>query len=149
MRRERPVCNPAWDSSFRFYEESKMNAFSKSPSTYSADTSGPELPRRTSEASAPHLLIMEAIAQRLIICVRYNQKMIELAPHFLFSRHEDLFLGAVNLNKNRRNGEEPRLGEYKLAGLSEIGLTTRSFEPLPGFEAATFSPKNKLLFAVD
>lgn len=100
------------------------------------------------EANPPHLIIMEAIARRLTVLAQYNRQVIELAPHLLFSRHEDLFLGALNLNKQRREGDEPILGKYKLAGLSDLKLTDTAFDPLPGFESAVSSPDEKVVFAV-
>lgn len=108
-----------------------------------------ERPAPASNATdAPHLLVLEGIARRRVISARYNRETIELAPHLLFSRHEELFVAALNLNKQWRSDEEPRLGQFKLAGLSELTLTEQEFAPLPGFEPAAPSPTDEIVFAV-
>lgn len=81
------------------------------------------------------LNIMEAIARKKAVSARYNGDVIKLAPHFLFERHGELFVGALNLSKAWRTEEERRLGQFKLAGLGESSLLDESFDTLP-----TYSP---------
>lgn len=82
------------------------------------------------------LKLMEAIARRRLVTVQYNGQSLRLAPHLLFERHGDLFVSALNLGKNWRSDEEPRLGHFKLGGLAAIRLSEEGFDPLPGFDAA-------------
>lgn len=84
--------------------------------------------------SIPQRLVIEAIALKRAITAEYNGAEMLLAPHLLFSRHEDLFLSALNLRKTWRSEEEKRLGAFKLDGLSKIAVTDEPFEPLSGFQ---------------
>lgn len=83
------------------------------------------------------LALMEAITFRKIVKVRYNRDVIRLAPHLLFERKGDLFTSALNVEKAWRADEDPRLGQFKLAGLADITLTDDEFEPLPSFSPRT------------
>ena len=84
--------------------------------------------------SVPQRLVIEAIALKRAITAEYNGTEMLLGPHLLFSRHDDLFLNALNLRKVWRSEEEKRLGAFKLDGLSKIAVTGESFEPISGFE---------------
>ncbi len=82
------------------------------------------------------LTIMEAITTRRLVEARYNGAVIRLAPHLMFERRGDLFISALNPEKAWRSDEEPRLGQFKLAGLADATLTSESFELLPSYEGA-------------
>lgn len=81
------------------------------------------------------LTLLEAISRRMLVEAQYNGATIRLAPHLMFERHGDLFVAALNLGKTWRSDEEPRLGQFKLAGLNGARLIEEEFEPLPGYEA--------------
>jgi hypothetical protein len=98
--------------------------------------------------SDPRLQLMEAIALRRTVAVNYNGKRIRLAPHLLFERHGDLSLVALNLDKVWRSDEEPRLGQFKLSGLSEVELSEDGFEPLEGFDGTPPRPDDTAILAV-
>ncbi len=93
-------------------------------------------------------LLIEAIARRLAIRAQYNGTEITLAPHQLFERHGDLFIGAYNPAKSRRSDEQPSLGYFKLKGLGQITLTDEAFEPLAGAGAELPRESDVLVFAV-
>lgn len=76
---------------------------------------------------------MKAIAHRKVVEARYNNGTVTLAPHLLFERHGDLFTSALNMGKTWRVDEDPRLGQFKLAGLADVRLTDETFAPLPSF----------------
>ncbi len=80
------------------------------------------------------LTLLEAISRRMLVEAQYNGATIRLAPHLMFERHGDLFVAALNLGKTWRSAEEPRLGQFKLAGLNDTRLIEEEFEPLPGYE---------------
>ncbi|KTE16618.1 WYL domain-containing protein [Sphingopyxis sp. H115] len=94
------------------------------------------------------LKLMEAIARKRRVTAHYNGQVLTLAPHLLFERHGDLFISALNLNKNWRSDEDPRLGHFKLGGLASIELTEETFDPLPGFEPAAPREEDTPLLAV-
>lgn len=83
--------------------------------------------------SDPRMIVMEAIARRKLLAANYNGLRIDLAPHLLFERHGDLFVSALNLAKNWRSDEDPRLGQFKLAGLGAPEVLDAPFDPLPGY----------------
>lgn len=66
------------------------------------------------------LVIMEAIVGRKIVQASYNGSRTRLAPYMLFERNGELFTAALNVDKLWRLGEHPRLGQFKLAGLSGV-----------------------------
>ncbi|WP_232495265.1 hypothetical protein [Novosphingobium kaempferiae] len=96
----------------------------------------------------PRLIVMEAIATRRFVVARYNGNAITLAPHILFERHGDLVISAMNPNKARRSDEEPTLGQFKLAGLSELAITDEPFEPLGSFDGAPPRSDDGVILAV-
>jgi len=98
--------------------------------------------------SEPRLLLMEAIARKLVVTARYNGAVLTLAPHTLFERHGELYVSALNLNKNWVSLDDRRLGHFKLSGLSEMKLTETEFDPLPPDGPVVPRPEDLLVFAV-
>ena len=96
----------------------------------------------------PRLLLMEAIARKLIVTALYNGVVLKLAPHALFERHGELYVSALNLNKNWASEEDRRLGHFKLSGLSKMELTEEPFDPMPSYDASVPRPEDLLVFAV-
>ena len=94
-----------------------------------------------SDTDEPRIRIMEAIARGRLLTARYNGQTLTLAPHALFARRGDLFVSALNLAKNRRSDDQPCLGYFKLAGLTDVGVTAEPFEALPN-AAASLSPSD-------
>ncbi len=70
----------------------------------------------------PELLLF-AIERRIQLRAIYNRGEAALAPHSLLERHGDLFLRAVTMRFDGRAPREPKLGTFKLAGLSNVRLT--------------------------
>ena len=98
--------------------------------------------------SDPRMIVMEAIARRKLLAANYNGLRIDLAPHLLFERHGDLFVSALNLAKNWRSDEDPRLGQFKLDGLGAAEVRDEAFEPLASFEPAAPTENDTLVLAV-
>ncbi|MDE2412239.1 MAG: hypothetical protein KGM18_10750 [Sphingomonadales bacterium] len=91
---------------------------------------------------------MEAIVKRLLVRADYNGAQYRLAPHQLFERHGELFIGALNMDKAWRSEDERRLGFFKLKGLSNVGLTDDGFEPLPEPDPMLPRETDTMVFAV-
>ena len=98
--------------------------------------------------SDPRLTMMEAISRKLKVEAQYNGATIQLAPHLMFERHGDLFVSALNLGKVWRSDEEARLGQFKLAGLSEAKLLDEEFVPLPDFKPVVPRESDVLILAI-
>ncbi len=91
---------------------------------------------------------LEAISKRLMVRVEYNSTQLVLAPHHLFERHGELFVGALNTGKAWRSEDERKLGYFKLKGLSNVGLTDDSFAPLDEGEPDLPRETDTLIFAI-
>jgi hypothetical protein len=98
--------------------------------------------------SDARLKLMEAIARQKAVEAMYNGQRIKLAPHLLFERRGDLFVSALNLSKTWRPEEEPRLGQFKLAGLGSPDLLDESFEPIPSYDPSATHGDDKLILAI-
>lgn len=96
----------------------------------------------------PEAIMLEAISRRMLVEAQYNGKPCRLAPHHLFERHGDLFIGALNMDKAWRDDEERRLGVFKLIGLGAIELTDTAFEPIGVAPDALPRETDTLIFAV-
>jgi hypothetical protein len=58
-----------------------------------------------------------------------------LAPHVIYTKHGDLFIDAVAIDRDGKPPKEVKLGTFKLAGLNDLQLTARSFPANPLFHA--------------
>ena len=92
---------------------------------------------------------MEAVARRRTVTARYNGAIMQLAPHLIYERHGDLFVGALNLGKTWRSPDERRLGHFKLSGLDMIELVDQPFDPLPVDQIAAPRTDDTLVLAVE
>lgn len=80
------------------------------------------------DVSVPDLLA-HAIKRKVCVTATYNRGQATLAPHSLFERHGDLFLRAVTVDYDGRKPREPKLGTFKLVGLSDVAVTRKLFSP--------------------
>lgn len=94
------------------------------------------------------LKIMEAIARQRTLRARYNGSELQLAPHVLFERHGELFLSALNLSKGWRSDEERRLGQFKLAGLSETEILEAVCHPLGSHQPGPPRPGDVVVLSI-
>ncbi len=106
------------------------------------------MPTATAPVETNERKLIEAIALKRLIMAHYNGAEMLLAPHQLFSRHDELFVSAFNPRKNWRSEEERRLGHFKLDGLTNLVVTEEGFEPLPQFDACLPRETDREVFAV-
>ena len=97
----------------------------------------------------PSKLVLEAIALRKCIEATYNRCSIKLAPHILYTRHGELFVDGVTLEREGRPSKEPKLGTFKLAGLQVREVVNRTFNAMSLFNPADPKYAGVTLFAVD
>lgn len=83
-----------------------------------------------------------------MVAVTYNGTQLDLCPHQLIMRHQSVYLRALNPLKGRRHDEEPSLGNFNIAGLSNISVTEQPFEPLPAFEGKPEREDDRSLISV-
>lgn len=94
-------------------------------------------------------LLLEAIALRKCVAATYNRNRVKLAPHVLYTRHDELFIDAVTVERNGEAPRETKLGTFKLAGLTEIELAARAFQTEPAFNPKDSRYEGTTLFAVE
>ena len=72
--------------------------------------------------------VLEAIALRKCLEATYNRVRIRLAPHILYTKHDQLYLDGVTLERDGKPPREIKVGAFKLDGLNDLALTDREFE---------------------
>lgn len=97
----------------------------------------------------PSRLVLEAIALRKCVEATYNRMTVKLAPHILYTRHGELFLDAVTLEREGKPPRETKLGTFKLAGLQIRQVIARTFDAQPVFDPADPKYEGVTLFAVE
>ena len=80
-------------------------------------------------------IVLEAIARRRCLEANYNRAAVRLAPHILYTRHDELFVDAVTLQHDGRKPRETKLGTFKLAGLHDPAVAGQAFGIEPDFDA--------------
>src|SRR3546814_18304388 len=73
---------------------------------------------------------------------------VKLAPHILYTRHDELFIDAVTIEREGKPPREIKIGTFKLAGLSPLALTNQEFQPETIFDPADSKNAGATLFAV-
>lgn len=90
---------------------------------------GPVTVRDDAMPTSDAALIEQAIARRLCVSAIYNRVPILLAPHILYTKHGDLFVDAVVTERDGKLPKEIKLGTFKIAGLTVLAASLRSFVP--------------------
>jgi hypothetical protein len=96
-----------------------------------------------------HRTIMEAIVTRRCIEATYNKMTVKLAPHILYTKHDELFIDAVTVEREGEPPRELKLGTFKLAGLAVRELTPIPFNRSDIFNAAEDKYAGVTLLAID
>lgn len=102
---------------------------------------------KTPEPFTP--ILMEAIVKQQAVAATYNRTELTLAPHILYTKHGDLHVDAVTIERDGRPPKEEKVGTFKLAGLSGVRLTPRRFSVSGLFEAAAERYAGETLLAVE
>src|SRR4051812_40462049 len=79
-------------------------------------------------------LLLEAIALRKCVAATYNRMTVRLAPHILYTRHDELFVDAVTVERDGRRPRETKLGTFKLDGLRDPAVAGQPFRLEPAFD---------------
>ncbi|WP_340264294.1 hypothetical protein [Sphingobium mellinum] len=97
----------------------------------------------------PPTIIFEAIALQKCLMATYNKMVVKLAPHILYTRHDEMFIDAVTLERDERPPRELKLGTFKLAGLNDVRLLDEGFEAMYGlYDENDAKYKDVTLFAI-
>tara|TARA_B100000678_G_scaffold147298_1_gene122988 strand:+ start:351 stop:722 length:372 start_codon:yes stop_codon:yes gene_type:complete len=95
-------------------------------------------PPHHSYTMEPNQIVLEAIARQKCITATYNKQNVKLAPHVLWTRHDDLFVDAVALERDGKPPREYKMGTYKIDGLKDLAVHEQSFLP-----ATTYNPNDE------
>ncbi|AUW59459.1 hypothetical protein C1T17_16555 [Sphingobium sp. SCG-1] len=93
--------------------------------------------------------LFEAIALQKCVQATYNRMVVTLAPHILYTRHDELHLDAVTVARDGIPPRELKLGTFKLTGLKDVAITERSFDPMPQYEPGDTKYEGATVFAVE
>lgn len=93
-------------------------------------------------------IFLEAIASRKRVGAVYNRMSVVLEPHILYTRHDELYVDAITARRDGAPPREPKIGTFKLTGLSNPVLTADPFEPHVLFDPANPKYEGVTLFAV-
>lgn len=93
--------------------------------------------------------VFEAIVKRQCLSATYNRGEVVLAPHAIFTRHDEMFVDAIVIERDGKPPKEVKLGNFKLVGLGALRLTPRRFTPSNLFDAADVKYTEGLLLAVE
>ncbi len=96
-----------------------------------------------------HVIILEAIATRKCVRATYNRVAMKLAPHILYTRHGEMHVDAVALERDGQPPKERKLGTFKLTGLNDIALSDNPFAIEDLFQPSAEKYAGVTLFAVE
>lgn len=94
-------------------------------------------------------VVLEAIALRKCVAATYNRGRVTLAPHIMYTRHDELYIDAVTLERDGRPPREMKMGTFKLSGLHDLAVADHPFSPEPMFNPADEKYAGTTLFAIE
>jgi hypothetical protein len=107
------------------------------------------------EADAPAapsnntVMVFEGIARKRCLSVTYNRVRMILAPHILYTRHEQLYMDASTISKEGMLPREEKIGTFKLDGLKDLAVLEREFTVSALFDASLDKYVGETLMAVE
>jgi hypothetical protein len=108
-----------------------------------------ERPAAVPASQLPTRIFLEAIARRLCVAATYNRLAVKLAPHIVYTRHSELFVDAVAVERDGKPPRELKLGTFKLAGLCDAAITSRSFDRFNAYDAGDSKYSGVTIFAIE
>lgn len=93
-------------------------------------------------------IVLEAIATRKCLEGVYNRQAVRLAPHILYTRHDELYVDAVTLERDGQRPRELKVGSFKLTGIHDPRVGAQTFDPQPVFDPGEERYAGVTLFAV-
>ncbi|MEY4501436.1 MAG: hypothetical protein RIS52_1326 [Pseudomonadota bacterium] len=92
--------------------------------------------------------ILEAIALKTCLSAVYNKTRFRLAPYILYTRHDELYIDGVALERDGMPPREVKLGTFKVAGLSEVAVDPTPFRADPVYNPYEPRYEGTTLFAL-
>lgn len=104
---------------------------------------------RAVHSPAAPAIILEAIVKQFAVAATYNLAEVTLAPHVLYTKHGDLHVDAITMERDGRPPKEVKIGTFKLSGLGALRVTPRHFTPSALFDQHDERYKDVTLMAVE
>lgn len=92
---------------------------------------------------------MEGVALKKCVSAIYNNTSFRLAPHIVYTRHEEIYIDAVALEKDGQPPREMKLSTFKLAGLKDVRVEEEGFQKSELFEPAAEKYVGETLLVID
>lgn len=97
----------------------------------------------------PSKEFFEGVALKKCVAATYNNTAFKLAPHILYTRHDEMYVDAVPLEKDGQPPREVKIGTFKLAGLKDVRVEDLHFEQSEIFEPRAERYVGTTLLAVE
>ncbi|WP_294191287.1 hypothetical protein [uncultured Sphingomonas sp.] len=94
-------------------------------------------------------LVFEAIVKQQAIAASYNRGTVTLAPHIVYTKHGEIYLDALTLDRDGQPPREPKIGAFKLSGLTGLRVTPRRFTASDLFEPKDAKYDGVTLLAIE
>ena len=94
-------------------------------------------------------IALEAIARLRCVTATYNRGVVTLAPHILYTRHDELYIDATTIDRDGTPPREVKIGTFKLDGLGDLTLVEQEFAPNALFEPQAEKYAGVTLLAVE
>ena len=94
-------------------------------------------------------VVFEAIVKQQAIAAMYNRGSVTLAPHILYTKHGEIYLDALTLERDGQPPKEVKIGAFKLSGLSALRITPRRFQPSELFQPKDAKYEGVTLLAIE
>lgn len=97
----------------------------------------------------PSKEFFEGVALKKCVSATYNNTAFKLAPHILYTRHDEMHVDAVPVEKDGQPPREIKLATFKLAGLTDVRVEEQHFERSEVFEPAAEKYDGTTLLAIE
>ncbi len=97
----------------------------------------------------PNKEFFEGVALKKCVAATYNRTNFKLAPHILYTRHDELYVDAVAVEKEGEAPKEIKLGTFKLSGLKDVHVEDAHFELSETYNAQADKYQGTTLLAVE
>lgn len=109
----------------------------------------PDEQGETAMPTGPVPTVFEAIVRKKCISATYNKLPIVLAPHIIYTRHGEMYVDGVVLEREGKPPKEFKVGTFKLIGLAGLALVDRNFQVSELFSANDPKYADTALMAVE
>jgi len=97
----------------------------------------------------PSKEFFEGVALKKCVAATYNRTNFKLAPHIVYTRHDEIFVDAVTVERDGQPPREMKLGTFKLSGLKDVAVEDQQFELSGVFDASAEKYDGTTLLAVE